>query len=81
MKLDHIIIELTGDCSIDLSDAKIVLISSCISSHWSVNGEIPIAAIDINNITLHHLRSRLSVLPQLPIRFFETYHHSLDPFE
>jgi len=46
-----------------------------------VNGETLIDGININNISLHDIRSRLCVLPQLPILFARTHRYNLDPFE
>ena len=46
-----------------------------------VSGQISIDGIDISRISLHHLRSRFSIIPQLPILFAGTLRYNLDPFE
>ncbi|KAJ5964354.1 ABC transporter integral membrane type 1 [Penicillium vulpinum] len=45
------------------------------------SGQIFIDGIDVSKIKLHHLRSRLAIIPQDPVLFSGTVRSNLDPFE
>ena len=45
------------------------------------SGSIWVDEIDISSISLHHLRSQLSIIPQDPVLFSGTIRSNLDPFD
>merc|ERR1712012_49796 len=45
------------------------------------SGRILIDGVDISELGLHRLRSRLTIIPQDPVLFSGTLRHNLDPFE
>ncbi|XP_015109439.1 multidrug resistance-associated protein 4 [Diachasma alloeum] len=46
-----------------------------------LQGEILIDERDTKTISLHHLRSNISIIPQEPVLFSESLRYNLDPFE
>jgi ATP-binding cassette subfamily C (CFTR/MRP) protein 1 len=47
----------------------------------TIDGQILIDGIDINKISLNHLRSILNIIPQSPVLFSNTLRYNLDPFK
>lgn len=43
-------------------------------------GKIVVDGMDINDLGLHELRSKLSIIPQEPVLFSGTMRTNLDPF-
>jgi len=43
-------------------------------------GKIKIDDVDINELDLHDVRSKLTILPQMPMLFLGTFRDNLDPF-
>lgn len=46
-----------------------------------IEGSIEIDGIDTKDLTLQHLRSKISIIPQDPVLFSGTLRRNLDPFE
>lgn len=46
-----------------------------------LNGVIVIDGIETNNLGLHDLRNRISIIPQDPVLFSGTLRYNLDPFD
>jgi ABC-type multidrug transport system fused ATPase/permease subunit len=46
-----------------------------------LDGAITIDGINTNELGLHDLRARISIIPQEPVLFSETLRHNLDPFK
>lgn len=47
----------------------------------SASGNIYIDGVDISKLGLHHLRSKLTIIPQEPVLFSGTLRMNLDPFD
>ncbi len=61
-----------GKSSLSLAFFRIILISE---------GYIEIDGVDVTTVSLHDLRSRLSIIPQDPVLFGGTVRSNLDPLE
>lgn len=46
-----------------------------------LDGSIKIDGINTNDLGLHDLRARISIIPQEPVLFSESLRHNLDPFQ
>lgn len=46
-----------------------------------VEGRIEIDGIDMKNLDLQYLRSKISIIPQDPVLFSGNLRYNLDPFE
>jgi ATP-binding cassette subfamily C (CFTR/MRP) protein 4 len=46
-----------------------------------LDGSIKIDGINTNDLGLHDLRVRISIIPQEPVLFSESLRHNLDPFD
>lgn len=46
----------------------------------TIEGEILVDDLDTSKISLHDLRSRISIIPQEPVLFSATVRYNLDPF-
>lgn len=45
------------------------------------DGKIIIDGIEVHELGLHHLRSKISIIPQEPVLFSGTIRKNLDPFD
>jgi ATP-binding cassette subfamily C (CFTR/MRP) protein 4 len=46
-----------------------------------LDGCIKIDGINTNDLGLHDLRTKISIIPQEPVLFSESLRHNLDPFD
>lgn len=56
-------------------------IMTCLYRLTEFEGEIDIDGVNISNLGLHKLRSKLSIIPQDPSLFIGDIRHNLDPFK
>ncbi|PSN33294.1 hypothetical protein C0J52_21150, partial [Blattella germanica] len=47
----------------------------------NLDGSVDIDGVNINDIGLHDLRRKISIIPQEPVLFSESLRHNLDPFD